>query len=125
MAIQLEERDDGKVLEVRVIGTIVKDDYKEFVPHVDRLIGRHGKIRILLDMKDFHGWTAGALWEDIKFDLKHFSDIERVAMVGEKKWQKGMSQFCRPFTRAKIRYFDHAALDEAWEWAEAGLKAAV
>ena len=42
-------------------------------------------------MKDFHGWDAGALWEDIKFDLKHFSDIERVAMVGEKKWQKGMS----------------------------------
>ena len=28
--------------------------------------------------------------EDIKYDLKHFSDIERVAMVTEKKWQKGI-----------------------------------
>jgi hypothetical protein len=70
-------------------------------------------------MAGFHGWTTGALWEDIKFDVKHFSDIERVAMVGEKKWQKGMSEFCRPFTTAKIRYFDHSEANAAREWAEA------
>ena len=34
-------------------------------------------------------------------------------MVGGKKWQKGMGQFCRHFTTAKIRYFDQCALDEA------------
>jgi hypothetical protein len=119
MAIELEAKDDGKVLEVHVSGTLAKEDYKHFVPEVDRLIGQQGKIRVLLEMKNFHGWTAGALWEDIKFDLKHFSDIERVAMVGEKKWQQGMSLFCRPFTAARIRYFDHSALDEAREWAVA------
>jgi hypothetical protein len=70
-------------------------------------------------MKDFQVWDAGGLWEDIKFDLKHFSDVERLAIVGEKKWQKGMSQFCRPFTTAKVHYFDRSALDEACKWAEA------
>jgi len=30
-------------------------------------------------MTGFHGWDAGALWEDIKFDIKHFGDIERLA----------------------------------------------
>jgi hypothetical protein len=59
-------------------------------------------------MHDFHGWDAGALWEDAKFDLKHFADIERLAFVGEKKWEKGMAQFCRPFTKATIRYFDRS-----------------
>jgi len=34
-------------------------------------------------------------------------------MGGEKKWQKGMSQFCRPFTTAKIRYFNRAEMDAA------------
>ena len=29
-------------------------------------------------------------------------------MVGDKKWQKGMATFCKPFTKATIRYFDHA-----------------
>jgi hypothetical protein len=119
MPIKMEEMKMGKLLDVHVSGKLAKDDYKEFVPEVDRLIEQHGKIRVLLKMTDFRGWNAGALWEDIKFDLKHFSDIERVAMVGEKKWQKGMSQFCQPFTTAKIRYFDRSKIDEAREWAEA------
>ena len=71
---------------------------------------------MLFDMTEFHGWDAGALWEDIKFDIKHFADIERLAMVGEKKWQQGMAIFCKPFTRATIRYFDHATVAEARKW---------
>jgi hypothetical protein len=43
------------------------------------------------------------LWEDIKFSVKHFADIERLAMVGDKKWQRGMAAFCKPFTKATIR----------------------
>ena len=67
-------------------------------------------------MRDFHGWTAGALWEDIKFDVRHFRDIERLALVGEKKWEKGMAVFCKPFTTAKVRYFERAKADEARAW---------
>ena len=119
MPIKLEEKGEGKFLGVQVSGKLAKDDYKHYAPEVDRLIKQHGKIRVLFEMNDFHGWKPGALWEDIKFDLRHFSDIERVAMVGEKKWQKGMSVFCRPFTSATIRYFDRGAVDEARKWAGA------
>jgi hypothetical protein len=42
-------------------------------------------MRVLFDMSASHGWEAGALWEDIKFDIKHFADIDRLAMVGDKK----------------------------------------
>ena len=27
-------------------------------------------------------------------------------MIGDKKWESGMAGFCKPFTGAKIRYFD-------------------
>ena len=67
-------------------------------------------------MSDFHGWDAGALWADVKFDLKHVGDIERLAMVGDKKWEKGMSVFCRPFTTARVQYFESAAIEEARAW---------
>jgi hypothetical protein len=60
--------------------------------------------------------TVAAFWADIKLDLKHFADIERLAIVGDKKWEKGISVFCRPFTTAKIRCFDRAALEEARAW---------
>jgi hypothetical protein len=29
-------------------------------------------------------------------------------MVGETRWQHGMTTFCKPFTTATVRYFDRA-----------------
>jgi hypothetical protein len=118
MAIQLNEKNVTNVLAVRVSGKLAKEDYDSLVPEFERLLKEHGKLRILLEMVDFHGWRAGALWEDIKFDFKHFTHIERVAMVGDKKWEKGMSIFCKPFTTAKVRYFDRADMDAARAWIE-------
>ena len=106
----------GKLLHVKVTGKLTKDAYEAFAPVVDETIQEHGKVRILFEMHDFHGWTAGALWEDLKFDFKHWKDIERLAIVGESKWEAGMAVFCKPFTTAKIQYFDHAKLDEAKAW---------
>lgn len=116
MAIELCEEDGGKLLTVRLSEKLHKSDYEHFVPEVERLIGQHGKLRMLMEMHDFHGWDAGAMWEDTKFAIHHFKDIERIAMVGETKWEHGMAIFCKPFTIAKIRYFDHSQLDEARVW---------
>ena len=113
MAIKLNESNGGKVLEVQVTGKLTHEDYQSFIPEFERLLKEHGKIRVLFEMVDFHGWEGAAMWDDIKFDVKHFAGIERLAMVGEKKWQKGMSKFCHPFTTARIRYFDRTAASEA------------
>jgi hypothetical protein len=118
MAVKLSEGNGGKVLEVCVSGKLTHDDYHQLVPAFNRLTQEHGKLRVLFEMVDFHGWDAGALWDDIKFDLKHFSNIERLAMVGDKEWERGMSLFCRPFTTATIRYFDSSAMPEARAWLE-------
>ena len=119
MAVELKEFDGGRLLEVHLTGKLVKSDYEALVPAVERLVQQHGKLRLLVDMHDFHGWTAGALWEDLKFDAKHFSDIERLAIVGETKWEKGMATFCKPFTTAKVRYFDRAQAATARDWLSA------
>jgi demethylmenaquinone methyltransferase/2-methoxy-6-polyprenyl-1,4-benzoquinol methylase len=116
MAIRLTEKNGGKILEARVSGKLTHEDYQHFVPEFGRLVKQHGKISVLFEMVDFRGWKAAALWDDVKFDLKHFAGIERLAMVGEKKWQEGMSKFCRPFTTARIRYFSRAAVSEARAW---------
>ena len=116
MPIQLREENGGTILVVQVRGKLAKADYEHFVPEFERLVRQQGKLRVLFDMTGLHSWGASALWEDIKFDIKHFADIERLAMVGEKKWQHGMAAFCKPFTRATIRYFDHADSAEARKW---------
>ncbi|MFP4105943.1 MAG: STAS/SEC14 domain-containing protein [Phycisphaerae bacterium] len=121
MTVQLIEETGGKVLEVDLSGKLTKEDYKLFVPEIERLIDEYGKLRILVKMEDFHGWNIEGLWEDIKVDLKHFNDVERIAFVGEKTWEKGMSIFCKPFTSAEVKYFDHDELGQARAWIEEGL----
>jgi hypothetical protein len=116
MPVEVHEKAEGRILEVPVTGKLSREDYERFVPEIEKLIRRHGKIRLMFWMHDFHGWDVAALWEDIKFDARHFNDIERLAMVGETKWQQRMAAFCRPFTTAEIRYFDTYQLDEARAW---------
>ncbi len=116
MAIQLTEEGNGKLLTIHVSGKLVKDDYADFVPAFERLVRQHGKLRVLFDMTGLHGWDAGAAWEDTKFAINHFADIKRIAMVGEKQWQYGMAIFCKPFTKAMVRYFDRADAAEARKW---------
>ena len=116
MTIRFVEENNGKLLAVHVSGKLVKTDYEQFVPAFERLLQQHGKLRLLFDMTGFHGWEASAAWEDTKFGIKHFADIERLAMIGEKTWQHGMAIFCKPFTTATVRYFDHADAAEARKW---------
>ncbi len=118
MGVELrsEKRANHKIVVVHASGKLTKEDYELFLPEVERLIKEDGKIRLLFEMRDFHGWDAGALWEDIKFDFKHFADIERLAMVGEKKWEEWMAKFCQPFTKAKIHYFDQTQAEEVRNW---------
>jgi len=121
MTVLLNEEADGKILILTLSVKLGADDYAHFTKEVERAVAVHGKIRLLVEMYDFHGWTLGALWEDIKFDFGHFADIERVALVGDRKWEEGMAMFCIPFTTAIVRYFDESEANEASAWIHEGL----
>jgi hypothetical protein len=116
MPIQLHEENHSKLLTIHVSGKLVAEDYETFVPEFERLSKQYGKLHVLFNMTDFHGWTAGALWEDTKFAMHHFNDIERLAFVGETKWKEGISAFSRPFTTVTTRYFEHAHAIQARKW---------
>lgn len=124
MSFNIVEHAHGKVLEIQVSGTLSKEAYDAFLPETEAKIREFGKVRMLVILHEFHGWDAGALWEDIKFDMKHHAHIERLAIVGESKWEQGMSLFCKPFTSAKIQYFDTSDVTKAREWIQADLPAA-
>jgi len=105
-----------KFLEFALHGSLSRADFKHFVPEIERMIRRHVEIRLLVTLHYFHGWDAGGLWEDIKWDARHFNHIERLAIVGEKSWHQRMTDFCKPFTTAEIRYFALDQLSEAITW---------
>jgi hypothetical protein len=110
-----------QVLSFKLSGKLHDADYKTFVPAVDAAIAQQGKVRLLVQLHDFHGWDAKALWDDIKFSTTHCTKIDRIAMVGEKKWQEWMAKVCKPFTMAKIEYFDASRIEDAKTWLSEGL----
>jgi hypothetical protein len=111
MSIQLKEENGGKLLIIFVSESFDKRDCEQFMSHIDQLSDRHPKVRVLFDMTidttDFSEWDMCNLWESAPHTVHHFANIDRLAIVREKTQQHRMAMFCKPFTRATIRYFNH------------------
>jgi len=107
---------DSNIVSIPVKECFHKQDYEYFVPRIEELIRERGQIRILFDMQDFQGWNKGVLW----FGIRHFPEIERVAFVGDKKWEKGVGILGKPFIKAKLRYFDQNQTERAAIWLREG-----
>ena len=116
--IETLSRSSGAVLGFRITGKLHDEDYKQFVPEVDAILSDNDKVRLLGWFDDFHGWDLHALWDDIKFATTHCKKMDRIALVGDTKWEEWMAKVCKPFTLAKIRYFDASDIESAWEWLE-------
>jgi len=114
----IETIDTGleKVVGVKLRGTLHDEDYQQFVPRMETLLTTQGKVRLFVQFEDFHGWDLHAAWDDLKFGVKHYADFERIAMVGDHKWEQWMSALCKPFTKAQVRYFDETEVADAWRW---------
>jgi hypothetical protein len=104
------------VLAFKLSGKLHDQDYKTFVPLIDEAVAKQGKVRLLAQFHDFQGWDLHALWDDVKFSTTHCTKIERIALVGDKKWEECMARVCKPFTLARIRYFDSSEIDAARTW---------
>ncbi len=107
-----------RVVGVKLIGKLHHEDYRRFVPMIESILTAEGKVRLFVLFEEFQGWDMHAAWDDFKFALQHYSDFERIVMVGERRWEKWMASVCKPFTKAKVKYFDRSEVDAAWKWLE-------
>lgn len=78
-----------------------------------------GKIRVLFELRSQPYGDFKALWEDLKFQVRHISDLESVAVVGDRRWEKAAAKVFDAFTSAPCRYFERGHEDLAWTWIEA------
>ena len=114
MPITINEGNGEQFLFVHIWGKLVKADYERVLRQFEDRWQHPGKMRVLLDMVGLEGRDAGALWDEIKFDLAN--DFERVATVGDSKWEHAMATLIEPFTKAKTRYFDATRYAAARDW---------
>lgn len=116
MPVEFNSMAEGRATHVRVSGKLTRQDYEHSTPKIEKLIAKPGKVRVLLDMDEFEGWRDDAFPENSPFEKKHLHGIERLAVVGDRKWEERMAIFCKRFLAGDVRYYERELFDEAHEW---------
>jgi hypothetical protein len=106
----------NNVIATKAQENLTEADIQKIHPLIHNIVNRGQKVRWCFEMEDFSGWEFNAFWKDLKMDMFHADDYEKIAMVGEKKWQDWITQFMKPFTNAEIKYFDLKEKEQAKEW---------
>ena len=110
---------DETVLYIKVLGKVEKGDFEDNIKMpADHIISEYGKIRgILIDASEFEGWEDfPALMEHIGFIRQLNHDVYRVAIIGDKTWQKLLPPIAGLFVEPVIRRFDPGHGEEAEDW---------
>ena len=124
MIVDVESLEAGRIIAVVIGERLHKEDYPEFVGTIEQAIAKWGKVRLLFEFREFHGWNLAGFWEDLKFDYEHFADFDRIAIVGDAGWEKWMTVLCKPITKAALKYFDLPERDAALAWLSEDLNVA-
>ena len=114
--LKILEQTQGNLLATKIRGKLTSKDYEKISPMLESKAGKEKEIRWYFEMEDFHGWDLGGLWEDIKVDARHFNDFQKIAMIGDKRWEDVMTKFMDFFTPAEVKYFDLQERNRAMQW---------
>lgn len=107
----------GNLISIRITGELKKAESDRMQTVAAEVIKREGKIKILVFLQNFLGWEKGADWEDTSFQVKHDSDIEKIAIVGDEKWRNLVLAFTgKPFRSVETEYFTPSQLEQARAW---------
>jgi len=108
-------------LELAVKAKLDSSDYQRFTALAEDRIRNHGEVNLLVRATNFRGWSPAALWEDLRFDVAHYDDVFRLALVAEDSSKEWMATLSRPFTGARVEFFPDSELESAREWVKGGL----
>ena len=110
---------DSPVIELRVSGHITED---ELEANMDRLKADldAGKTRVIEIIEGFTGIEPAALMADIRLGLPLARKVDRVAVVADQAWIRGLSHLGPLFTGAKVKVFHDEQLAEARSWIREG-----
>jgi len=116
MGAEILNVSDG-VLTLKVRGQLTQAELATAQKAAGDIIGKQGPLRILVLTENFTGWERGAGWDDFSFQTQHDTSIERMAIVGERKWEDLALMFtAKGLRKFPIEYFDTARLADARAW---------
>jgi len=97
-------------------GCLTHQDYELMIPIIENTIKNtpHPKIKILVNALELEGWELQAVWDDIKFGLKHDKEFEKIAYIGSKNWEEYGIKLSNWFTSGELKYFEDETNAKKW-----------
>lgn len=116
ISIGINRVNDTFFIKIKINGKLTHEDYKMMIPMVENAVKSVEKpeIKVLIDAIDFDGWEMEALWDDLKFSLGHIELFNKIAFVGNKKWEEHAINISNWFMIGDIEYFEN--MDDAKNW---------
>ena len=118
--LEFYEQPGTNLILVRASGRITRDDYYRITPWLESRMRKHGCLRAMVVISHIDDIVLGVFWDDLKYTLKNGHNFERIAMVGDRRWQQWWMRrwMCpgRLLTPCEMRYFDQVDEDEAEMW---------
>lgn len=109
-------RSTGSALAYRISRPLGREEMRQITDELTGTIAAHGKIRLLIDLRAFPYDNLEAFWEDLKFDVRHAGDLQRLALVGGGEIEKWATRIFGVLTLTQCRCFGQKELDPAWAW---------
>jgi hypothetical protein len=108
---------DGNLVTVQLTGTLTQGALSRVQREVGGIIRTHGRIRILVLAQQFDGWEKRANWDDFSFQEEYDLKVERMAIVGDRRWEDLVLMFAGKGLRAlPIEYFGSDEVEKARSW---------
>ncbi len=78
-------------------------------------IQKHGKIKVLEDVRSFEGADLMVFWKDLKVSPLA-SNVTHAAIVADAKWMRTIAEAVGSIIPMKIKAFKRSQIESAWEW---------
>ncbi|UYZ59897.1 SpoIIAA family protein [Hymenobacter latericus] len=109
---------DHNLLTFIINGPISRADYDQVVPVLEQKIARWNKVNVCVEVRHFDGISLRALWEEIRQDIKHYKDFNRVAVITEDSALVNAAVgLGTSLTPALIKHFTPQQKQSAEDWA--------
>ena len=77
---------------------------------------KEAKMKVFLDASELDGWEMRAAWDDFKLGIKHGKEFEKIAILGNKRWQEFATKISSWFISGESKYFENEKA--AFNWLE-------
>ena len=114
--IKILPESKGSLICIKVSGKLTDAEYKNFIPHVESVIKEFGTIKLYVDILDLDGWEWRVAWDDFAFGIKYWNNFSKLALVGERRWEKFSVLVVDKIHKADVRCFDRANSSVALAW---------